>query len=140
MRLLEKAIEVKTCRKVFDTMGVRSVKLSIGGNTGWPDRMFLIKGGKPLLIEFKAPGKQPYPRQVYIHDMLLGLGYEVQVHDNADDAVEAVRKAVEAARISAEGGEVFASARGGRSISRSRFRKDVDSFIGPTGALEGEDD
>lgn len=49
MRTLESKIEQKVCRDAL-RMGVRNLKLNVTGQTGWPDRMFLIPGGRALFI------------------------------------------------------------------------------------------
>lgn len=90
-------LEAKVCARALTELQTPSIKLKPGANTGWPDREFFIIGGVPLLIEFKWPGYEPDPRQDYIHDMLRELGYDVQVHDSEDAAVEAIRMAVEKA-------------------------------------------
>ena len=64
------------------------------GQTGYPDRMFLIPGGRPLLIEFKLPGEEPRAKQGHIHGVLKELGYNVQVHDDYDEAMKAIEEAV----------------------------------------------
>ena len=50
--------------------GVRSIKLNISGNNDWPDRLFFIAGGRPLLIEFKAHGEDPNSGQTLVHQFL----------------------------------------------------------------------
>jgi uncharacterized protein YyaL (SSP411 family) len=95
----ESSIEIKVCNKAFG-LGVRGIKLNIKSSTGWPDRMFLIPGGRPLFIEFKKPGEKPTKKQLHIHTLLRELGYQVEVHDDATTAVQAIAKALEAARLS----------------------------------------
>jgi hypothetical protein len=98
--LLESKVERDTCRDALYNEGVPSMKmLHTGGETGWPDRVFFIPGGRPKLIEFKRPGKksQASPRQKYIHAVLRELGYDVEVHDNKDEALASIRAAKVAA-------------------------------------------
>jgi hypothetical protein len=97
--MLEKKIERKVCKTVLDVLGVASCKLTTPGKAGYPDRMFFIPGGRPLFIEFKRPGETPEPLQVLIHHMLRALGYDVEVHDDHDSAVSAVRAALHAAQV-----------------------------------------
>ncbi len=99
--MLESKIERDACRAVLDELGVASTKLVTPGQRGFPDRIFWIPGGKPLLIEFKRPGEEPRKLQSHIHKMLSMLGYSVEVHDDIDAAVASVRKALDAAKISA---------------------------------------
>lgn len=90
----ESQIERAVCRDLLKEHGIRSAKLTVPTENGWPDRMILIPGGKPFFVEFKAPGEKPRPKQLYIHQMLLGLGYDVETHDNYELAVAAVLKRV----------------------------------------------
>lgn len=96
----ESTIERKTCKLALEQLGVRNVKLVTPGDTGWPDRIFWIPGGRPLLIEFKAPGAAPRPKQLYIHELLRQLGYQIEVHDDPNIAIQSIARAVEAARVS----------------------------------------
>jgi len=104
MKPLESKVERDACGDALNKLRVPNMKmLHTGGETGWPDRVFFIEGGRPLLIEFKRPGEKndTSPRQEYIHSILRELGYDVQVHDNKDEALEAVRSAkMDAARLS----------------------------------------
>jgi len=83
-------------KKALNTLGVASVKLEppLGSETGWPDRLFFIPGGRPFLIEFKEVGYEPDPKQIYIHDMLEGLGYDVAWTDEEAAALQAIEERV----------------------------------------------
>ena len=96
----ESKIERRACDRALDELGVTNSKLVTPGRTGFPDRIFYIPGGKPLLIEFKRPGEEPKPMQLYIHQLLRQLKYNVKVCDNVEDAVRYVREALHAARLS----------------------------------------
>jgi len=97
----EATIERWVVKHARSDYGVESVKLSIGG--GYPDRMFLIPGGRPLMHEYKRLGGRPDPRQIEVHAKLKKLGYDVQVHDDRDVALAAVVEAVRRAkRLAAE--------------------------------------
>lgn len=117
---LESQVENKACELVWKYLGIEGSKLNILGDTGYPDRIFWIPGGRPLLIEFKRPGEEPRPKQIHIHEQLRGLGYEVQVHDNAIDAFQAVIDAVDATRLPEDGRKVLARARRRCAVLRSR--------------------
>jgi hypothetical protein len=65
--------------------------------------MFLIPGGKPLFVEFKAPGEKPRKLQEHIHIILRRLGYEVKVFDSAERCISEILGALEASRLSKEG-------------------------------------
>lgn len=99
----ESKIENDVSRRALYELGVASLKLNLRGNNGWPDRLYLIPGGRPLLIEFKRPGEEPRPLQVHRHAQLKMLNYHVEVHDDQLEAFKAIAKALEAARVSEEG-------------------------------------
>ena len=86
----ETKIEKDACDLIYKHLGVLSSKLKVLGQTGFPDRIFWLPDGKPLLIEFKCPGEEPEPKQRHIHAQLRALGYMVEVHDNDLDALQAV--------------------------------------------------
>lgn len=97
----ESTIERNACKRALMELGIRSSKFVTPGDAGYPDRIFWIPGGKPLFIEFKAPGAKPRPLQVFVHEMLRSLGYQVEVCDNEKDTIEIVKAAaLEAARLS----------------------------------------
>lgn len=97
----EGALERRVCDKALALHGVASIKLEPpkGSHTGWPDRMFLIPGGCPFLLEFKEVGFKPEPIQEYIHDEVLGkLGYDIAWTDNEEAALEAIAARVQRAK------------------------------------------
>lgn len=111
----ESKIERNVCRRALDELGVPNIKMiHPGGQVGWPDRHFFIPGGKGFLLEFKEIGFTPDPIQVYIHDTLLQLGYDVAWTDNEEDALAAISARVDAARLSEKRRKVLAPARGRR--------------------------
>lgn len=93
MNKLESNIEREVRTWAETLMGVTSTKLVTPGETGWPDRIFWLPC-YPLLIEFKQAGKKPGPKQKHVHELLEGLGYEVQTHNNVDNALRAIRTAL----------------------------------------------
>ena len=104
MQVLESHIETKVCYDAKAKLGIRSIKLTPAGQTGYQDRLFFMPGGRPLLIEFKRSGEEPEPKQEYLREELIDLGYNVKVCDNYDDAMEAIHQALEAAQVSVKGG------------------------------------
>lgn len=62
--------------------GGRAYKFVSPGNTGVPDRMILLPGGRIIFAELKAPGKKPSPVQKLQHEKIKKLGFEVLVIDN----------------------------------------------------------
>lgn len=111
----EKSIETATCDSAIAELQVPNVglKLLLGANTGWPDRLFFLGSGAILLIEFKDPNEgEVAPKQQYMIDLLLRMGYNVQIHDNKDEALQAIRTAkLEAARLSEKSRKVPARTR-----------------------------
>ncbi len=67
------------------------LKLNILGWRGFPDRMLLAHGPKILFIEYKRPGENLRANQRHIRDILLEMGFNVEVHDNVDTAVESIK-------------------------------------------------
>lgn len=121
-RNLENPIEAKAVKEIWQELGIKGSKLTILGETGFPDRIFWLPEGKPFLIEFKRPGEKLRAKQQEIHDELLRLGYQVEVHDNVANALEAIINAVEATRLSKKGREILARARRRCAFLRSRTR------------------
>ena len=67
------------------------------GFTGLPDRIVLlpvlpehceIVNKYVKMVETKAAGKTPEARQVFVHQQLRNLGYEVHVPDSKEDVDE----------------------------------------------------
>ena len=106
----ESKIERAACRLIWTHLGIKGSKLVTPGDTGYPDRIFWVPGGKPVMIEFKRPGELPTPKQLYIHNQLRALGYTVEVHSNEIRAFQAIIDAVATTRLSKEGREVLARA------------------------------
>ena len=103
MIVLRRALELPIEKWVVDEAakrGVQSLKLGHRYDTGWPDRIFWIPGGRPLMIEFKRPGEFLEPKQEYLCGVLRTLGYEVEIHDNRERALAAIFHALDAARRS----------------------------------------
>ena len=120
--VLENYIETETCKEVLKWLGIESNKFVSPGNTGYPDRIFWIPGGKPLLIEFKRPGESASTKQVYVHDQLRKLGYRVEIHDNIGRALRAVIEAVDAAQLSKASRKILARARSRSFVLEARTR------------------
>lgn len=97
-RILEKQhVELPVLRWFKKTYpGVRVTKMSaFGSMRSWPDRCFWIPGGKPFLIEFKKPGEEPTKLQTDTIEDLRSDGYDVEVHDDPEEAKRAIRKRME---------------------------------------------
>lgn len=87
-----------------------TMKMGPGSETGMPDTIFWIPHGRPLFIEFKWEAWEPEPKQLYWHNILRELGYEVQVHNSVQEALTAIAVEVVAATLHAEGCKVPARA------------------------------
>lgn len=100
MRREREEIEKPTQRRALLELLVPCIPLKLieGSETGWPDTMYLIPGGKPLFHEYKWPGQKPEPKQVYMHTLLRNLGYDVEIHDNVEKAIAAIRTRAEKGR------------------------------------------
>ena len=90
----ESRIEQMACKQILEKFNVISVKLTPAQSTGYPDRLFWLPGGKPLLIEFKRPNEQLSPKQSHINLGLKMLGYQVEVCRSAAQAVAVVELAL----------------------------------------------
>lgn len=82
---LEKAIRdpvVNYAKK----LGIHTIRMYFGPGiqTGWPDDLFLIPGGRPLFIEFKAPGNTPSKKQEKKIQILKDAGYSVHWTDSVE--------------------------------------------------------
>jgi len=132
MRLIgEKKIEDTTCERA-EELGIFNLKLNVKGNVGWPDRVFWIPGGKPFLIEFKKwDGKDKFEklddRQRLIIERLLYARYDVEVHDNVEEATESIRRRLESATLHAGRSGVHDKSALGRFISGSRAWKNINN-------------
>lgn len=85
----EKIIEEYLRDKVKESGG-RAYKFVSPGNTGVPDRMVLLPGGKIIFVELKAPGKKPTALQIMQHKRIKDLGFEVLVIDNKSGVEELI--------------------------------------------------
>lgn len=74
------------------TIGGKAYKFVSPGNSGVPDRLVLLPGGKCIFVELKAPGKVPTPIQIQQHRKIRALGFIVLVIDSKDKVDEFIRK------------------------------------------------
>lgn len=84
----EKVFE-RTLSKYVDDQGGVAVKLLSQFIKGLPDRMFLLKSGIVVFVEFKSTGKKPTKIQEYIHKRIQALGFPVLVVDSVESYKEA---------------------------------------------------
>lgn len=87
------------------------------------DRQYYIPGGKIFIIEFKRPGEEPFKRQAKAITELRELGYDIEVHDNSEEAIEAIKARILEAKVGAkERSARDAAKRMSRAFPRSRTR------------------
>lgn len=79
--MLERDIQKAVVKYARHTLGLCAVKLATRAYRSYPDFIFFIPGGRPLLIEFKRTGEQPTAAQAAIHEDLHNAAYTVQIHD-----------------------------------------------------------
>ena len=80
----EKDLERTFSDQLNRTKKVWVVKLLSTFIKGLPDRMILCKGGYVGFAEIKTTGKKPTKIQLYIHDKLRSLGFEVFIIDDIE--------------------------------------------------------
>lgn len=86
----EKVLEKTFSDQLNRTKKVWVIKLLSTFIKGLPDRMILCKGGYVGFAEIKTTGKKPTKIQLYIHDKLRGLGFEVLIIDDIESRDNAV--------------------------------------------------
>lgn len=72
----EKATE-KYLRDEIRKIGGRAYKFVSPGNTGVPDRLVCLPGGRVVFIELKSEGKHSTPMQGRQQNILRALGFTV---------------------------------------------------------------
>ena len=77
----EKIIEVYLRDKI-KSIGGRAYKFVSPGNSGVPDRLVLLPGGRSIFIELKVSGKEPTAIQLLQHKKIQALGFIVLVIDS----------------------------------------------------------
>lgn len=90
MPVLESEIEKGVCDWA-DRRGISYIKLDPYTNKGWPDRIFFLWGGRPLLMELKRPGEKPRKLQQYVLRKLERMGYDVCVAETTEEGVAYLR-------------------------------------------------
>jgi hypothetical protein len=71
-------------RDKVKTVGGKAYKFVSPGNSGVPDRLVLLPGGKSIFVELKAPGKEPTAKQLLQHKKLRALGFIVLIIDSKE--------------------------------------------------------
>ena len=73
-----------------EALGMIAMKINVPGRKGFPDHLFLAQGGRPLFIEFKAPGKKPREIQMLRLKQLVNQGVPATWIDNLEDGKRAI--------------------------------------------------
>jgi hypothetical protein len=81
--MFEREIE-KALTTAAKKHGGLCLKFISPGMSGVPDRLVLIKGGKLIFAELKAPGKKMRPIQIKRKRQLEELGFKVYCIDNKE--------------------------------------------------------
>lgn len=80
----------------LDKRKIAHRKMNGMGQRGWPDRLICLPR-KPFWIEFKRKGESLSKLQVYRIKKLKELGYDIEVHDDPEEAIEAIKRRLETA-------------------------------------------
>ena len=87
----EKAIETYLRDQVRKAGGA-AMKWVSPGNSGVPDRIVFLPGGRVVFVELKAPGKKPTQLQLVQHERLRALGCDVRVIDSREGVDALIRE------------------------------------------------
>ncbi|MBO4849877.1 MAG: VRR-NUC domain-containing protein [Prevotella sp.] len=79
----EKSIESYLSRRVRETGGL-CLKFTSQVDTGYPDRLLLLPGGRTAWVEVKSRGEKPRRLQVVRMERLVRLGFAVHVVDSRE--------------------------------------------------------
>lgn len=71
-------------RDRIKAVGGKAYKFVSPGNSGVPDRLVLLPGGRSIFVELKAPGKEPTAKQLLQHNKLIILGFTVLIIDSKE--------------------------------------------------------
>lgn len=89
--MLEKELEKMLANEV-KKRGGRTWKWVAPGNTGVPDRIVVLPGGKVGFVEVKQKGKHPRADQRVQIGRLVGLGCEVHILDDPMAIADVIAK------------------------------------------------
>lgn len=96
----EKASVENPVVKLARRLGVPVLKVNPLWMAGWPDRIFFVPGGKPLIIEFKRDEKSKLrAKQKEIIGKLEALGYEVCTINSKEEGEAVLRSRLETDRV-----------------------------------------
>jgi len=81
--ILEKEVERHLVKKVKEQEGL-AIKLLAVHFVGLPDRLVLLPKARMFFVELKRPKAKPRKIQLYVHDLLRSLGFDVRVIDSKE--------------------------------------------------------
>lgn len=87
----ERNIEVYLRDRIKSAGGL-ALKWVSPGNSGVPDRIVIMPGGRIVFVELKAPGKKPTELQKYQQERLRALGCDVRVIDSREGVDELIKE------------------------------------------------
>ena len=90
----EADIEQRASKLLFDCYGIPSIKLVMVNDAGWPDRLYVLPGGRVVWVEYKKPGERPTAIQDERHDLLTAFGHTVATYESVEEAVAGVAQAL----------------------------------------------
>lgn len=82
MKSVKEGVVEKHLREKVKELGGRAYKFVSPGNSGVPDRLVVLPGGKIVFVETKAPGKETTSLQKNQIKRLQDLGCIVHVIDS----------------------------------------------------------
>ncbi len=74
--------------KVVESLGGWCLKMGTTHISGLPDRVCLLPRGRVFFAEIKTTKKKPRKIQIWVHNKLKGLGFEVYVIDRTEQIKE----------------------------------------------------
>lgn len=89
----EKTVEEYLIKRVAAQLHGKAMKWVSPGNSGVPDRLVIVPGGRVYFVELKAPGKRPRKLQEYVHKQIREMGCVVLTIDTKEK-VDSFIKAV----------------------------------------------
>lgn len=97
----EKALERYLCKRAKEQDGL-ALKFASATQTGWPDRVVLLPGGRSLWVEVKSRGKRPTALQWLRLQWLRRHGHTAYVCDSRAAIEAALEAALNASPAEAE--------------------------------------
>lgn len=89
----EKLIERKLVELCKINEGM-CIKLLCNHIIGLPDRLCLFPKAKLVFVELKTTGKKPRKIQIFMHNKLRQLGFEVEIIDSVESVISLINKII----------------------------------------------